>query len=395
MRMWQLLQCFQEKGWEVCFSCTGEQTRFSADLDDLGIVQKKILLNDDSFDSWVAEWCPDIVLFDRFMLEEQFGWRVARICPKALRILDTEDLHSLRMAREEALGLQNFSTDLWLNHTHTLRELASIYRSDLSLIISTYEMELLTNTAGIPESLLCYLPFMLDPIIENDLPSFEQRSGFISIGNGRHRPNIDAFLHLYQELWPGIREKLPQARISVFGAYFPKDIIDLNTPSNGFHVMGWADSIQEELLKSRVQLTPLRYGAGIKGKLADSMQSGTPSVTTPVGAEGMHGQWPWGGIVAINDDQFIKAAVQLHEDQELWLKASRMGCHLVNAIYNRKENEARLLNQIEWLRGDLENHRRKNLVGAMMRHHRMASTMYMSKWIASKKKLLQEGKPAD
>ena len=106
-----------------------------------------------------------MVLFDRFLTEEQFGWRVADNCPQALRVLDTEDLHSLRHVREQCFKKEiPFTTDAWLADDKTKREIASIYRCDLSLIISSYEMELLTEVLKIDKSLLLLLPFMVNEI---------------------------------------------------------------------------------------------------------------------------------------------------------------------------------------------------------------------------------------
>ena len=112
---------------------------------------------------------PEIVLFDRFLTEEQFGWRVAKNSPNALRILDTEDLHSLRSVRLEFQKNKiTASIADWNQAEITKREIASIYRCDLSLIISSYEMDLLLKEIKIDEKLLLHLPFMLDSIEESD-----------------------------------------------------------------------------------------------------------------------------------------------------------------------------------------------------------------------------------
>ena len=98
------------------------------------------------------------------MIEEQFGWRVAENCPSAIRILDTIDLHFLRKGREEAYKKSKNYTDEFLINDFTKREIASIYRCDLSLIISEFEMKLLQDKFNINSSLILYLPFLLSPI---------------------------------------------------------------------------------------------------------------------------------------------------------------------------------------------------------------------------------------
>lgn len=98
-RMLQLITQFQQQGFSITFACPAMDSDFMADLSSLNIDKKSIALNCSSFDTFIRELNPAVVLFDRFMIEEQFGWRVAENCPDALRILDTEDLHCLRLAR--------------------------------------------------------------------------------------------------------------------------------------------------------------------------------------------------------------------------------------------------------------------------------------------------------
>ena len=114
--MLQLLETFIAYGYEMTFASTAAKTEFSLDLDHLGITEVSIQLNHSSFDDFLVKLKPDTVIFDRFMVEEQFGWRVAEFAPKALRILNTEDLHSLRKAREEAVKKEReFTLDQWKN----------------------------------------------------------------------------------------------------------------------------------------------------------------------------------------------------------------------------------------------------------------------------------------
>ena len=102
-RMMQLIQFFKKEGAEITFACSASNLEYSENLDRLDIKTKQIKINDSGFDTFIKELKPSVVLFDRFMTEEQFGWRVAEHCPDALRILDTEDLHSLRYGSSSRL----------------------------------------------------------------------------------------------------------------------------------------------------------------------------------------------------------------------------------------------------------------------------------------------------
>ena len=223
--MLQLINAFLEFGYEVTFGCTAAKTAFSLDLDTLGVKEVAIQLNHVSFDGFIQDLNPNVVVFDRFMTEEQFGWRVAEFTPETVRILNTEDLHSLRKSREECFKKgEEFKEGHWKNHPMTLREMSSIYRSDLTLMISNFEMELLAQKAHVPENLLKHLPFMLDVPGEEQLaswPNFDQRRGFLCVGNGKHLPNVEAIKTLRKTIWPIIRQRLPKAELCIYGAYLP------------------------------------------------------------------------------------------------------------------------------------------------------------------------------
>ena len=124
--MMSLVRLFLAQGWPLTFACAAAQGDRVADLELPGLTTATIDLNDTSFDHFIDEQRPDIVLFDRFMTEEQFGWRVERQCPAALRILETVDLHCLREARRIALTKGRKPTQLDLSGDLAKREIAAI-----------------------------------------------------------------------------------------------------------------------------------------------------------------------------------------------------------------------------------------------------------------------------
>ena len=164
VRMMTLISLFLEQGWKVIYGSAAADSDYCADLSELNVEKIRVQLNDSGFDSYIRDVNPSIVVFDRFMVEEQFGWRVAEQCPDALRILDTEDLHCLRRARRKAFKeSREFQAEDLLSSDVARREIASILRSDLSLLISRYELELLKTLFKVDESLLLYLPFLEVP----------------------------------------------------------------------------------------------------------------------------------------------------------------------------------------------------------------------------------------
>ena len=389
-RMMQLISLFKKQGFSITFASPAQDSDFMVDLGSFGVDKKSIELNNYSFDLFVKELNPTIVLFDRFMMEEQFGWRVAENCPDALRLLDTEDLHCLRLARQKAFKEKRplNATDLFLEDV-AKREIASILRCDLSLMISEFEMELLESIFKIDKALFYYLPFLLESINSTGiqkLPSFEERKNFIFIGNFLHEPNWNAVQYLKETIWPLIRKQLPEAVLHIYGAYPSQKVLQLHNVKEGFLIMGRAKDAQEVVKNARVVLAPLRFGAGIKGKLLEAMQCGTPSLTTIIGAESMHGDLPWNGFVVDEPSVFTEKAVQLYQDKIIWIKAQQNGIAIVNQRYLKELFEDDFAKKVEMLQADLQKHRLSNFMGAMLQHHTLKSTKYMSLWIEAKNK---------
>ena len=392
--MLSLLRLFRSQGWNVTFASAAQTTEHTVDLRTEDIEVQSIALNDSSFDQFIVQQQPDIVMYDCFVMEEQYGWRVEKNHPQALRILDTGDLQCLRKARLEAFKQNREVTQAdWCSDV-AKREIASIYRSDLSLIISDHEMELLKHRFTVDDSLLHHVPFMLDlPSLSSQHKPFEARQHFMTIGNFRHAPNWDSVLYL-QTLWPHIRKQIKDAELHIYGAYLPPKAMQLHQPKHGFFIKGRADNALDVMENARVCLAPLRFGAGLKGKLLDAMVAGTPSVTTPIGAEGMCHGLSWPGSITHTDEEFVTASVDLYQDRDHWQHAQGRIRPILETVFDGDKTGAALINQINQLRIDLDSHRQRNFTGAMLRHHSMKSTQYMSKWIESKAQLeaLRQGR---
>jgi len=382
--MMSILRQFTQQNWQVEFATPSQMTEHMIDLASEGISSQSINLNCDSFDRYITQYQPDIVMFDRFMMEEQFGWRVEKNCPNALKILDTEDLQCLRHARHQAHKQDRDMTQADLFSDIAKREIAAILRCDISLIISSFEIDLLINTFNVDASLLHYLPFMVDlEKLPHKTLSFSQRQHFMTIGNFRHAPNWDVVLYL-QKIWPLIRKQIPNAELHIYGSYPPPKATALNNPKTGFLIKGWAEDAFEVMEQSRLCLAPIRFGAGIKGKLLDAMIMQTPSITSSLGSEGMHDQQLWPGAIADVIADFVDAAVHLYNDEQAWLMAQSHANTLLETRYDGNILGAQLITKIVDIEENLQQHRLDNFTGAMLKHHTMSSTKYMSQWIAEK-----------
>ena len=417
---------------------------------------------------------PDVVVFDRFMAEEAFSFRVRAACPSAARVLDMQDLHALRDARQAAVkegvaneaaavkaakkerkrrpgeggGTRGSNAASAAPHApslveaalaavpsagddHLSRELAAVHRSDLTLVCSPTEARLMRDRFGVPGEKLVLASFFCDPA-QTSSPGFEPRAGFMTIGTFYHPPNVDSVRWMATEVWPLIRKELPAAEMRVYGAYPTEGIKQLHAPDKGFRVEGFAPTVEGAMAGARVLLAPLRFGAGIKGKIVDAWIQGLPVVTTPVGAEGMvpgvDQLWTrggasdgsdWGGRwCAVDAAGVARDAVALHEDRLEWERARAAGTRLVDDLFPAQRNLAVVREAVEGLfaptglesegrdsvgesgcRTRLEALRSVDFYGAALWHHTVRSTEYFSRWIEVKETgkdssvLLPEGTP--
>jgi glycosyltransferase involved in cell wall biosynthesis len=412
-RMMQLITAMRAQSWQVTFASPAQLSEHMADLTQHDVPCQEIELNNASFDHYITDLNPDMVIFDRFMMEEQFGWRVEKFCPNALRILNTEDLHSLRDARQGAIKkglifdiLKPAQISQYLHSDLAIREIAAIFRSDLTLMTSPVEVALLIEHFQVPKQQLLYLPFMLSPLNQDDikqLPSFEERAHFISIGNFRHAPNWDVVLQLKQHIWPLIRKQLPKAEMHIYGAYPPPKATQLHNTKQGFHIKGWAEDAKAVIRNARVLLAPIRFGAGIKGKFSDAMACGTPNITTSIGAEGMidlesiqlqttEENLSWNGKIIPLENMiaepslFADAAVKAYQDESAYQQYQKNGFEILKQQYDRDYWQEQFISRLISQHESLILFRKNNFFGLMLRHHSMKSTQYMAQWIEAKNK---------
>ncbi|MBU6152955.1 MAG: glycosyltransferase [Bdellovibrionales bacterium] len=353
-------------------------------------------LNDWSLQEQLKEWNPEIVLFDRFILEEQYGAMVYEALPHALVLMETQDLHFVRRAREPL-------RETWLTsqnepqryRTETaIRETASIERVDYSFVVSSYEERLLREEFGIGADQQGWVPFFYDPPVHAGFNSdFSERADFVWIGNFRHAPNADGLRWFRASIWPEIRKNLKNARLRVYGAYPSAEFMAWNeNPGLGIEVKGPVRALSEVFQDARVNLAPLRFGAGVKGKILEGFRFGVPAITTPVGAEGLLPEGSdlamFPGGIETDPKRFAEAAVRMHSDSGVWRSAHDRAKSLMENQFARAKIEPALRARIGELlqqkrAGDLPRWRSR-----ILRHELSQSRKYFSKWIEAKERLL-------
>lgn len=322
VRTTSLLRAFQSWGWNVHYLACARPNAHTESLEAEGIRTHHVSPNrGELFEAALSAAAPDAVVFDRFMAEEAFSFRVRAAAPAAARILDMQDLHSLRYARQAAVkeGLaaeqaaakaarrrqspvtssasgatspsSSFSSSAAAaapslveaalaavpsaGDDHLARELASVHRSDLTLVCSPVEARLMRDRFQVPgeklvpASFFCEIPPSPSPppapssvspsassgaststartgAASGDLSGggFDSRAGFMTIGTFFHPPNVDAVRWTASEVWPLIRARLPAAEMRVYGAYPTEAVKQLHRPEQGFYVEGFAPTVE-------------------------------------------------------------------------------------------------------------------------------------------------------
>jgi len=230
---------------------------------------------------------------------------IRKLCPKAKTLYHTVDLHFLRMSREAEL--QSDEAKQKAANEMKQRELAAIRSSDASIVHSTVEFELLHPE--LPDAKLHVFPLIMD--VPGTNKTFSERRDIVFVGGYQHPPNVDAVQYFVSEIMPLLRTSLPGERFYVIGSNPPAEIQALATED--VIIAGFVEDLHPLLDKMRVSVAPLRYGAGIKGKVGSAMAVGLPVVATPLAAEGMSLTDGENILVADGAEAFADTIVKLYQ----------------------------------------------------------------------------------
>ena len=270
--------------------------------------------------AWLREHGPrfDAVMVSRHYVASEFLPLLRAHAPQAKLIFDTVDLHYLRERRgAEVAGETALARAA--ERTRAL-ELDVIAKSDVTLVVSDIERDLLRSDA--PDAQVELLS-NLHRIAGAGQP-FAQRRDLVFVGGFRHPPNVDAVRWFVQEAFPSIHARLPDVRFHCIGSHTPPEIEALGALP-GVIVHGHVADIDPYIDGGRIAIAPLRYGAGVKGKVNLSMAHGQPVVATSCAVEGMHLRDGEDVLVADDPQAFADAVVRLHEDEALWNALARNG----------------------------------------------------------------------
>ncbi|MEM3896273.1 MAG: glycosyltransferase [Archaeoglobaceae archaeon] len=283
----------------------------------------------------------DLVILSRSHIAIKHISNVKKYCNKAKIIFDTVDLQFLREKRRgEVEGNKEV-----LKEAEKLRswELQLARLSDLTLVVSEKEAEILLKE---DPSINVYVLSNIHEIKE-PTKGFSEREGIMFLGGFNHLPNVDGVKWFVKEIFPEIKKHLPDVRFYVVGSDPPKEITSLKNPD--IIVTGYVKDLEPYLENSRVFVAPLRYGAGVKGKINMAMSHGLPVVTTSIGAEGMHLIDGENALIADNPKDFAEKVVELYTDEELWKKLSKNSIEHTKKYFSYERAKERILEILDYL----------------------------------------------
>lgn len=261
----------------------------------------------------------DLVLVFRPELAQVHLEAARRHCPQARLIYYPHDLHYLRWGREAAL--HNDQSLARRAERSRRQEWANSRQADSTIVLSRQEQEALQR--ALPQQRIDRLPLMLS---RSDNAALQPRFGgrhLVFVGNFRHGPNADAVLWFAEAVLPLLLPNLPDLTLHVVGQEPPEAIRRLQGPCLQVH--GFVDDLEGLLARMQVAVLPLRYGAGMKGKLGTALRQGLPVVSTSIGCEGLPAQESPPLLVADSAEAFAAAVMQLLNDQTTWERFSAIG----------------------------------------------------------------------
>jgi GT2 family glycosyltransferase/glycosyltransferase involved in cell wall biosynthesis len=313
LRLFGMLKLLHQDGYQLSFAPDdghASSTEVEA-LGDLGVeVLARPWLQD--IPTWLAEHGHELsaVILSRHTVAGQYAHLVRKHAPQAKLIFDTVDLHFLREQRAaELTGQPAMQRQADASRRN---ELALIEQADVSFVVSPHEQALLKQLT--PHAHVELLSNIHD--VHGRRAPFEGRRDLVFIGGWGHPPNADAIRWIADEILPALRAVLPDICVHIIGDMPEKVRQELQR--QGLELHGRVPDLSPWMDQCLASIAPLRFGAGVKGKINMAMSYGLPVIATPLAVEGMRLQDEMDVLVAGTADAFATACLRLNRDAGLW-----------------------------------------------------------------------------
>jgi len=345
MRMVAMLEILRDMGYQVAFmpENLAWTTPYTRDLQMRGIEMLHHPWVSDR-DDWLDHNGSglDLVIVSRHYVLTPLLPLLRRCCRKASIVFDTVDLHFLR---EERMAELTGDAGAGRMARRTRRaELDLIRHCDATLVVSPVEKRLLEEIE--PKARIRVLSNIHR--IHGRSRDWAERRDLMFVGGFQHPPNVDAAEWLIDEIMPRVLSRLPGVRLHVIGSRMPEKLRERR--AEGVVLHGYVEDLTPYLEGSRLSLAPLRYGAGVKGKVNQAMAWGLPVVATGCAAEGMYLEHGQDVLIADDAEAFAAAIVHAYQDEALWTKLSNGGLQNVERHFSFDAASRAIAELIESLR---------------------------------------------
>jgi O-antigen biosynthesis protein len=313
-RLFELLKIFKDLNYHVIFAADNgfKSEPYASVLQNLQI---EVLYTQAGYGTGIKEQIEsrlnliDLAWICRPELNQKYA-ALIRQKPEIKLIYDTIDLHYLRLKRAWAIDSSHCAKEQWVEMQ--AQELKMAHLADLTITVTATEQKIL-EAQGVEQ--VAVIP-NIHHAYQGDLVEFEHREGILFIGSYNHLPNIDAVQWLCQEIMPLVWQIQPEIKVTLLGNNPSAEVLALE--SDRITVTGYIDDVSPYFLSHKLSVSPLRYGAGMKGKIGQSLEYSLPVVSTQIGTEGMNLVPEQDILEATNSLNFAQQILRLYTDKHLW-----------------------------------------------------------------------------
>ncbi|HZU32538.1 MAG TPA: glycosyltransferase, partial [Candidatus Angelobacter sp.] len=355
MRVMQVIRRLRAAGHDVTYigRNSANHEKYEAPLKELGVTvfsgdsERMAGLGVDLEPGWKLETVLkngrfDVAIFFHWFwsgisVTEHYLDDVRKLSPTTKIIVLTDDRHGIREWR--MADLSNLSTDRERALDLMVREVACYRAADLVLAITEDDRRGLVEM--VPDLQIELLPMTADTYVSK--LGFDERSNFIFLANFDNLANRDATNWFCNEIWPRIRQRMPEAKLHLAGNNFPAEF----GKQPGIEVLGHVADLSSTLEKYRVFVSPIRFGTGIKTKNLTALGNGIPLITTTIGAEGMSLTNGENALIEDSAGAFANKAVELYKNRELWQKLAVNGRKHIDTEFSVTKLDAQIAKALQ------------------------------------------------
>lgn len=345
LRMFEILRILLDSGHQVTFLAERENNpRYREAVEALGTdcvsnTGGVISGSSQRTQAFLKERTFDVAIFSFYFIYNKYAPYIRTFLPDCKLILDTVDLHFLRLQREAELTGDPAASEK--ASKVAMAERSAIFDAGVVWVVTEAERTVIKNTFG-EDLKVAVVPNVHR--LADSIPGYEQREGVVFLGGYVHRPNVDAIHYFMRDILPLIRSKLPNVTFTIAGSNPPPQFRRYSRGDLRVIVTGFIPDHRALLTQHRIGIAPLRYGAGLKGKIGEYLACSLPTVTTPIGAEGMNLRHDREVLIAEKPAEFALEVVRLYDDPDLWSRISAVGPKYIERHFSPKAVTPLVLN---------------------------------------------------